>query len=106
MNDSKIYAVFLVSLMLLSCVKKETYFTQQELQFKTDSIIRSKMEKLEQAAKEDFNRRLPIELKVKLDSIFQVSYAIPAPPRLAATGDSANIPANSEIQPADSSAGS
>lgn len=96
MNNSKShpFTFLLLVLLLGSCSKKETYYTTEELQLKTDSIIRSKIAILEQAAKEDLNRRLPIELKVKLDSIFQVSYDIPPAPTLQAadgTDDTAGV---------------
>ena len=106
MNNSKShpFTFLLLVLLLGSCSKKETYYTTEELQLKTDSIIRSKTAALEKAAKEDFNRRLPIELKVKLDSIFQVSYDIPPAPKIQKADGADDTAGSTRRSPGDSDA--
>lgn len=73
-------------LYLVSCGKKEKELTPEEIQFKADSIFRIKLEKLQQEAKEDLDRRMSIELKPKVDSLRKVTKEIPSPPSLQPTG--------------------
>jgi hypothetical protein len=72
----------LTSSCLLSCTKAEKTYTRQELQLKTDSILRVEVKKLRRQAKEDLDRRLPIELKPKVDSILKISYDVPPVPEM------------------------
>lgn len=58
---------------LSACGKKEKELTPQQVRAKADSIVQSKMDKLKRQAKEDLDKRLPIELKPKVDSILKVS---------------------------------
>jgi len=51
-----------------------------------DSIVQLKMEQLRREAKEDLDRRLPIEIKPKIDSILRIDYGRPAAPRLQDIG--------------------
>jgi predicted small lipoprotein YifL len=60
-------------LTLNACGKKEKELTPQQVRAKADSIVQSKMDKLKRQAKEDLDKRLPIELKPKIDSILKVS---------------------------------
>ena len=75
-------------LFVFSCNKKEKSYTQAELNKNVDSILETKIPVLQQHAVEDFKNRLPIELKIKVDSILNVSYAIPVAPELE--GSSSN----------------
>jgi predicted small lipoprotein YifL len=60
-------------LSLSACGKKEKELTPKQVRAKADSIVQSKMDKLKRQAQEDLDRRLPIELKPKVDSILKVS---------------------------------
>jgi hypothetical protein len=62
-----------VLLTLNACGKKEKELTPQQVKAKADSIVQTKMDKLKRQAKEDLDKRLPIELKPKVDSILRVS---------------------------------
>ena len=57
---------------LAACGKKEKELTPVQIRAKADSILQSKMGKLKQQAKEDLDKRLPIEVKPKVDSILKV----------------------------------
>jgi predicted metalloprotease len=64
-----------VTLIALSaCGKKERELTPRQVKAKADSIVRSRMDKLKREAKEDLDKRMPIELKPKIDSILKVSH--------------------------------
>jgi hypothetical protein len=60
-------------LALSACGKKEKELTPRQVRAKADSIVQTKMDKLKRQAKEDLDKRLPIELKPKVDSILKVS---------------------------------
>ena len=62
-------------LALSACGKKERELTPRQVKAKADSIVRSRMDKLKREAKEDLDKRMPIELKPKIDSILKVSHA-------------------------------
>lgn len=68
--------------VFFSCTKKEKSYTRQEVRQKTDSILSIEIKNLRRQAKEDLDRRLPIELKPKVDSILKISYKIPPPPEI------------------------
>lgn len=70
-----------------ACTKEEKSYTRQELQQKTDSILTLEIKELHRQAKEDLDRRLPIELKPKVDSLLKISYDVPPPPEIEAGGD-------------------
>jgi len=54
-----------------SCGKSEKQQTPQQIEHIADSIYQVKLRKLRQQAKEDYDKRLPIELKPKVDSILR-----------------------------------
>lgn len=60
-------------LTLSACGKKESELTPRQIKAKADSIVRLKMDKMKREAKEDLDKRMPIELKPKIDSILKVS---------------------------------
>lgn len=62
--------------LFTACGKKEKELTPQQIRAKADSIVRSKMEKMKKQAKEDLDRRLPIEIKPKIDSIQKTGHHI------------------------------
>ncbi|WP_157977047.1 hypothetical protein [Taibaiella helva] len=63
-------------LMLAACGKKEKELSPARINAIADSIVNSRMNKLRKQAKEDLERRLPIELKPKIDSILKVTHDI------------------------------
>ena len=70
-------------LFLCSCNKEEQGYTWLQLEQKADSTVNSRIKDLRRQAREDLDRRLPIELKPKVDSLLHVSYAIQPPPQIA-----------------------
>jgi len=79
--------VLMLSFLIFSaCSKEEKGWTQAQMQLKADSILKAEMPRLKQRAKEDLHNRLPIELKPKVDSILNISYNIPPPPKLEEAG--------------------
>lgn len=79
---SVIIFLFLATLFS-SCVKdNEPTFTQEELQKKVDSAYQERLILLKKQAAEDFKNRLPIELKIKKDSLLNIQYDIPQIPVL------------------------
>ncbi len=78
---------------LSSCGKEEQQLSPAQISAKADSIVQSRMEKLRRQAKEDLDKRLPIELKPKIDSLRQTGNAIdqvpvfPDEPNATDTGD-------------------
>lgn len=59
-----------------ACGKKEKALSPARINAIADSIANSKMDKLRRQAKEDLERRLPIELKPKIDSIRKITHEI------------------------------
>jgi hypothetical protein len=58
--------------MLASCGKQqEKALTPKQINHIADSIYKAKLKKLQNQAKEDYEKRLPIELKPKVDSILK-----------------------------------
>lgn len=62
---------FITALIIASCGKEEKPLTPQQIRQRADSIYKSNLKKIQQRAKEDYEKRLPIELKPKVDSILQ-----------------------------------
>lgn len=58
-------------MMLVSCGKPERTFSPKQINHIADSIYKSKLGNLQKQAKEDYEKRLPIELKPKVDSILK-----------------------------------
>lgn len=56
-------------LVVWGCGKQEAELTPQQIQERADSIVNSKMKALKQHAKDDLAKRLPIEVKPKMDSM-------------------------------------
>lgn len=63
-------------LLLAACGKKEKELSPAQIRAKADSIMQTKLGKLKQQAKEDLDRRLPIEVKPKVDSILKISHDV------------------------------
>jgi len=87
-------------LALGACGKKQKELTPAQVRAKADSILQTRMGKLRQQAKEDLDRRLPIEVKPKVDSILKVTHdpkPVPVFP-----GDDPEITRDNDSQPADS----
>ncbi|WP_118972381.1 hypothetical protein [Taibaiella koreensis] len=75
--SAKNIATHLLLLLLLpACGKKEKELSPARINALADSIVNSRMDKLRRQAKEDLDRRMPIELKPKIDSIRNVSHEI------------------------------
>lgn len=76
MTVSKKHIIVLSVLLITfsACGKKEKELTPAQIRSKADSIVQSKMGKLKQQAKEDLDRRLPIEIKPKVDSILNIDH--------------------------------
>lgn len=56
-------------LFFAACGKKERELSPDEIRAKADSMVQLKMEKLRREAKDDLDKRLPIELKPRIDSL-------------------------------------
>lgn len=65
---------------MAACGKKEQELTPAQIRARADSIVQTKIPRLQQQAREDLERRLPIELKPKVDSIRNISKAVAPPP--------------------------
>jgi hypothetical protein len=72
--SKKHITVLSFALFLSACGKKEKELSPAQIRAKADSIVQTKMGKLRQQAKEDLDRRLPIEIKPKVDSILKISH--------------------------------
>lgn len=59
-----------------ACGKKEQELSPAEIAAKADSIVRAKAPKIRQQAREDLDKRLPIELKPKIDSIRNIGHSV------------------------------
>lgn len=70
-SDKLITTLLITALALASCGKEEKPLTPKQVRQKADSIYKTNLKKLQHQAKEDYERRLPIELKPKVDSILQ-----------------------------------
>lgn len=57
---------------LNSCGKKVKELTPKQIEAKADSILATKIKKMEQQAKEDLDKRMSIEVKPKVDSIRKI----------------------------------
>lgn len=64
--------LLLMALFFASCSKKEEGLTPAQIQARADSILKARLPALQQRAKEDYEKRLPIELKPKVDSILKI----------------------------------
>jgi DNA phosphorothioation-dependent restriction protein DptG len=72
MTSGKLIAAILIAtLTITSCGKEEKQLTPKQIRERADSIYKSNLKKIQQQAKEDYEKRLPIELKPKVDSILQ-----------------------------------
>lgn len=93
MVSAKNISLFLSIIIVCgACGKKEQELSPAEIAAKADSIVRAKAPKIRQQAREDLDKRLPIELKPKIDSIRNVGHSIgPVPvfPAEAADADTA-----------------
>ncbi|PSK95183.1 hypothetical protein [Taibaiella chishuiensis] len=80
-------------LTLGSCGKKEKELSPKEIEAKADSIVARKVGQMEQQAREDLDKRLPIEIKPKVDSIRKIRPdSIPSLPVLQEEADSSDTP--------------
>ena len=70
-SDKLIIVILITAISLASCGKEEKPLTPKQIRQQADSIYKSKLKKMKREAKEDYERRLPIELKPKVDSILQ-----------------------------------
>lgn len=57
--------------VLTSCGKQEKPLTPKQINEIADSIYRIKLKKIQRQSKDDYDKRLPIELKPKVDSILK-----------------------------------
>jgi hypothetical protein len=64
--------LFIVS-AFASCVKEEQPMTKRQIAQKVDSITTIRMKDLDEQARIDLERRIKIEVKVKVDSILNAS---------------------------------
>ena len=65
-------ALFIFAVVFFgSCQTKQEYFTKEQLQKKTDSLIAIRFQELQKQAAEDLDRRISIEVKPKVDSILE-----------------------------------
>ena len=71
-SAKNIIALVLLTLTMAACAKKEKELTPAQINARADSIVRSRMKVMRQRAQEDLDRRLPIELKPKIDSLLNV----------------------------------
>jgi predicted small lipoprotein YifL len=71
-----ILTLIVMSAALTACGKEEKELSPAEINAKADSIVQSRAEKMRREAKEDLDKRLPIEIKPKIDSIRNQNNAI------------------------------
>jgi hypothetical protein len=81
-SGKSIIALFVITITLIACGKKQKELTPQQIEAKADSILQTKIGKMRKDAKEDLEKRLSIEVKPKVDSILHRSGGIQAPPVL------------------------
>lgn len=79
-SAKNIIALALLTFTVAACAKKEKELTPAQINARADSIVHSRMKTLRQKAKEDLDRRLPIEIKPKVDSLLNVSHQAGAVP--------------------------
>lgn len=80
-------------LTLGSCGKEEKELTPKQIEARADSIVASRIKQMEQQAKEDLDKRLPIEIKPKVDSIRKTKLdSMPSVPVLQEDADSSDTP--------------
>lgn len=79
MTAGKLISILiLITFVLNSCGKTEPPLTPQQIRQKADSLYRIQLKTIKKRAKEDYEKRLPIELKPKVDSILKSG--LPASP--------------------------
>ncbi|KAA5536925.1 hypothetical protein F0919_04430 [Taibaiella lutea] len=71
MTSGKLITILITALIITSCGKEEKPLTPKQIRQRADSIYKNNLKKMQQQAKEDYEKRLPIELKPKVDSILQ-----------------------------------
>jgi len=71
MASGKLITTILITALITSCGKEEKPLTPKQIRERADSIYNINLKKMQQRAKEDYEKRLPIELKPKVDSILQ-----------------------------------
>ncbi len=79
------------AITLGSCGKEEKELTPKQIEARADSIVASRIKQMEQQAKEDLDKRLPIEIKPKVDSIRKTRLdSMPSVPVLQEDADSSD----------------
>jgi hypothetical protein len=72
MTSNKLIIILLLFLGLFaSCGKSKKPLTPQQINHIADSIYRIKLKKIQRQSRDDYDKRLPIELKPKVDSILK-----------------------------------
>ncbi len=84
---NNIFPFLLFAWSCASCGKKEKELTPLQIQQKADSILQTKIPGILRHAQEDLDKRLSIELKPKVDSLRNASWAPPTLPLLEDWGD-------------------
>jgi len=91
---------FSVAVMALAaCGKEEKELSPAEINAKADSIVQIRVEKMRREAKEDLDKRLPIELKPKVDSIRNQNHTIDPVPVFPGSEDNDAAADDPAIQP-------
>lgn len=91
---------FSVAVMVVAaCGKEEKELSPAEINAKADSIVQIRVEKMRREAKEDLDKRLPIELKPKVDSIRNQNHAIDPVPVFPGSGDNDDTDDDPAMQP-------
>jgi hypothetical protein len=70
-SNKLIIPLLIIAAAFASCGKPERIYTPKEINHIADSIYKSKLKNLQRQAKEDYEKRLPIELKPRVDSILK-----------------------------------
>jgi len=70
-SNKFIITLLFLTLIFVACGKQEKVYTPAQINQIADSIYKIKVKKLQKQAKDDYDRRLSIELKPKVDSILK-----------------------------------
>ncbi len=70
-----IFVIIILGLGFGSCNKETQPLTKQEIKQKIDSITKIRIKELDEQSRVDLEHRIKIEVKVKVDSIFNARMA-------------------------------
>jgi hypothetical protein len=69
MKKTANFTTLIAALLWVGCTEKMPPVKVTDIQAKVDSVVNMKIKEAQQQAMEDLDRRIPIEVKAKVDSI-------------------------------------